>query len=891
MSNDEFVEKILKDRYYLPGESSWDDIAKRVSMAIGDNTKQRMQFFDMIQKREFIPNSPCLFNAGTSNPLMSACFAIGIDDSMESIFNAVKMGAQLMKAGAGVGYDFSTIRPIGAPVGSTSGIASGVISFMKNFDVMIEVVKQAGRRRGAAIGILRIDHPEIREFISCKDEEGKFSNFNISVMITDDFITAVKNNETFDLKFNGKIYETVNARELFHSLAMHTHKTGEPGYLFYDHINDANPNKHLGDITATNPCVTGDTLILTSTGYIPIVDLVGKQVDVWNGFEWSSVTPALTGTDQEIYEVTFSNGARLRCTEYHRFPCIDGEKQLSQCEIGDKLIKYELPVIEGVRDLDYAYENGFYAGDGHSDRSHFIAITNIQKLNAREDVYCMTEEKRHQFIANGILTMNCGEIPIFVDPKTNGGESCNLGSIDVSKFLAPNKTIDYQRLRECVQLGVRFLNNVMDKNAYPFQSIADLTLQTRKIGLGIMGFADLLIKQGISYGSKESVSVALSLMEFINTTAIEESMKIAAESGHSYPAWEGSDWQKRGIEIANSVVTCQAPTGSISIFANCSSGIEPNFSYVYNRSTWSSGEKRTTTLRHPLFDTHLQTLYEPDEIDQITQWVFNHGSLAGCPVASAETKRLFITAKDLSLTQHIDIQAAFQKHVGNSISKTCNCPSHTTVEEVEGAIMYAWESGLKGLTIYREGSRNDVVLSVNTEIKNNGTIDNPVVTKILNGNGRILPKTPRDMFGMVAKRNSGCGKLYVVVGEAFDNPHTIVLKNKGGCSAMTQALGELTALALRWGIPKWDLTKILCGIRCDVAKHNKNSDGASCAAILGDILRDAFPEEEMPSKHEGNQTPPAPRIVSQNKCPECKRELTRSDGCITCQYCGWSKCL
>lgn len=737
---DPIVESILKERYYQPGESSWNDIAKRVADFIGNDAAQRDKFYQIIKDTEFIPNSPCLMNAGTKDALMSACFSIGIDDDLSSIFDAVKCGALLMKAGAGVGYDFSTLRPKDASIRNGQGTASGVVSFMRVFNSMIGEVKSGFKRRGAAIAILRCDHPEIYDFISCKDVEGEFSNFNISVMLTKDFMDAVKQNKSWELKFNNTVYKTVNAKELFNQMVKHTHGTGEPGYLHYENINNTNPNRHLGDITSCNPC---------------------------------------------------------------------------------------------------------------------------------------------------------GEIPILVDPKTNGGESCNLGSIDVSKFYN-NGVFDWNHLKEVVNLGVNFLNNVMDKNHYPFESIKKMTLATRKIGLGVMGVADLLIKEGLEYGSQEACNYCEKLMKFINDAAIDESIKLAKIHG-PFPAWKGSEWEKRGIQIRNSVLTCQAPTGTVSLFANCSSGIEPNFGWIYKRSTWVDGEKKTYDMIHPLFKEYIN-INHIAYTEDILSYALLNGTLKGCPNINWHKIPVLCVAKDISWKGHCDMQIAFQKYTGNSISKTQNLPNNTTVEQVSDILFYAFENGCKGLTIYREGSRNDVVLETNASKKSDELvklveINNPVKYKLVTANGRILPKTPRCMPATLIKKNSGCGKMMIAIGEAFDSPHSVTIVNKGGCDAMTQALAELTALGLRWGIPGTDIVKTLKGIKCSAALRNPISDGKSCPDILGKVIDELYEFDLLPNKTESISTSQKSVTKQSNiTCPECGELLSFIEGCRSCSHCGFSKC-
>lgn len=707
----EIIEEVLKARYYQPNEKSWNDVCARVANFVGNNDLERKEFFEVMCKTEFIPNSPTLFNAGTPYPLMSACFAIGIDDSMESIFEGVKKSAILFKLGAGVGYNFSRIRPIGSKVGTTQGAASGVLSFMRVYNEAIDVIKQAGRRRGAAIAVLNVDHPEIENFINSKVKEGVFSNFNISVMLTDEFLQAVEKNQEFELKFNNTVYKKVNARELFKKMISATWKLGEPGYLFFDTINRENPNLHLGYIENVNPC---------------------------------------------------------------------------------------------------------------------------------------------------------GEICILTDPKTGGGESCNLGSIDVSKFVTSDKEFDFKRLERVVRIGVRFLNNIIDKNRYPFEEIEVMTKNTRKIGLGCMGFADALIKMDIPYDSAKAIEVGEKLMEFINRIAIDESRNLVASRG-CYPAWKGSKWDKMNIQILNSTLTCNAPTGTISIFAECSSGIEPNFSYVMERKN-TVGKK--FFLIHPIFSQELKKVCRNDEeYNNIIDECFKKGSIQHIKTLPEWFKSIFKTSLDIDWKTHVKMQAAFQKHTGNSISKTCNFRNDATENDIENAILLAWKSGCKGITIYRQGSREEEVLALKKEAEKKPDY-----------------KRPTELFGVTYKKRSGCGKLFVTVNERRGKPYEVFINSEGGCTAFSSALGRVISLALRNGTPVRDLIKQLSRVKCSNAMRNKQSDGNSCADIVSKCITESIPDFDD-EKFKTEQ-----KWIS--NCPECGAVLEFGEGCNrgTCKVCGWSGC-
>ena len=699
IQNDEIVESILKERYYQPGETKWDDIARRVAHHIAKSKSDEKDYYEVISQKQLIPNSPCLMNAGTKQGgSLSACFSVPVGDSIDEIFDAVKACAKIHKQGGGTGISLSAIRPNGSEVKGTGHCASGPVSFMHVFNEATETIKQGGKRRGANMGHLNVDHPDIIEFIKCKEVEGELSNFNISVNVTDEFMKNLddpKNKEIFNLIVHGNWLN------------------GEPGIIFIDTAEKDNACPHLGKLTETNPCA--------ETRLLP----------------W---------------------------------------------------------------------------------------------------------------------------------------ESCNLASINLMKCF-DSDGFDWKLFDTLIRIGVRFLDDMIDKNQYPLSQIREATLATRKIGLGVMGFADLLIGLGYVYGSEESLKFTDELFEFMREVADAESINIAKVKG-TYPA--AKDDNRR-----NAAVLSIAPTGSISLFAGVSSGIEPNFGWVYKRSTWVDGEKKTYTMIHPLFEEAIKNhAWKDSIIERATNngTVHSSGSFSGMEA--------FVVANDIPVNEHIKMQAAIQKHVDQAISKTINCPSKTTEEEIASLIKLAWESGCKGLTIYREGSRDNVVIESNKtqELK----LVNPVESLIANGNGRILPKTPRDMLGIMAKRTSGCGKLYIAIGESDSEPHTVLIKNKGGCTAMTQTIAELTAAMLRWKVPRWELLRILNGIKCESCLKNPDADGRSCADIIGNVLRDNFPYEEIPDKHAGETK--KPKKSSTIPCPECGESLVMESGCRTCKACGWTKC-
>jgi len=863
---DDIVENILKERYYQPGETCWEDIAKRVGNFIGDGKEERETFVELIQKKYIIPASPFLMNAGTNTPQLFSCFVLPIEDNIGSIFKFYADAATVFKFSGGVGASWSALRPKGAPL-SGGGVTSGVLSFLNIYNELIETVSQGGKKKGASICLLDIEHPECKYFIRSKLIEGRFKNFNISPVVTDEFMNRVMNAEQ-------------TATELFDLVVDCTYNSSEPGLLFIDTINKDCSTPDLGDYEAVNPCINGHTCIVikedAKINVVLIKDVVDKEITIWNGFEWSKVTPKITGYNKQMANVTIRSRqdgwvttSSVRCTLNHHWVMEDG-KRLKTTELKPSFELRSWLSPTDPRSVIYGTVENVEIVDGDID----------------EVVYCLEEPKSHSFVANGILTGNCGERPLF--PY----ESCCLTAIVVPKFIVDGK-VDYINLADVVRETVRFLDNSMDKNYYPIPEIREATLKTRRLGAYITGFADALIMMGIRYGSIESIKFIDDVWGFINEIAWHESVHLGIEKG-VFPAYYTRDPEIVPDDARNAAVTCLAPSGTTSIFAGVNWGIEPVYSFAQRRSEGAGQGFQVFYLFEEMLDK-----YYPDKKSKIIDHCAKYGTIQDIPYITDEIKNVFVTAHDLTYKDHIDVQAAFQKHCRDgSISKTISLPKTATKDDIRNAYIYAWESGCKGVTFYREGTRKGVYQLDQEENDQVIEIKNPVKYKLVtNPTGRILPKTPREVPSITYKRNTGCGKMMISIGEVNGRPHTIIIKNKGGCDAMTQALSELTSLNERYEVPQWNINKVLMGIRCSAAMKNPNSDGKSCAEILGRILNDFYPHEDEPPKDD--EEPPkatSPTITidyiesSPLKCPKCGETLIMAEGCMTCKNCSYSKC-
>lgn len=709
------AETVLARRYYLKDVDgnpieTWETLCHRVADAVASVDKNsdhvgrlRDEFFNMIYRMDFLPNSPCLMNAGTDLGQLSACFVLPVEDSMDGIFSAIRNGALVHKTGGGTGYSFSRLRSKNASVRSTQGVASGPLSFAAVFDAATETIKQGGKRRGANMGVLRIDHPDIMDFISAKQDQSKFNNFNFSVAITDAFMQAVQNDGDYDLiePSTREVTATLNARAVFDKIVDLAWHNGEPGVLFIDAANKANMTPQLGEFEATNPC----------------------------GEQW--------------------------------------------------LLPYE---------------------------------------------------------------------------------SCNLGSINLANFVRKGE-VDYKRLKSVARTATDFLDNVIDCNRFPIPEIAEMTLKTRKIGMGIMGLHDMLIQLAIPYGSEEGRQLAAKVMQFIRDTAEERSIELAREKG-AFPAYDPAvnSYPAR----RNAALTSIQPTGTVSMIADCASGCEPYYSIVMVKHVMD-GDRLILVNKNFEQVAKSEGFYSEELMSKVAE----SGTVIGHPEIPEKWQEVFRTAQDITPQDHIRMQGILQSSgVDSSISKTINLPNSATREDVRLSYITGYQLGCKGLTVYRDGSRDSQVLNMKESARGEETA-------VVSTSGQIKRNLPDILDAKRYKvKDQEQKSVYIIV--CFDEnekpmevfakfpfDNRVDLKDK---STMWTTTCRLVSLALRFNVPMDEIIKQL-----DRSSGHMLDLPAQLSKLFKSFLA-------------GTQQGFA------SICPECTGKLVFEEGCETCRSCGYSKC-
>ena len=1133
----------LADKFYGKSEKEVEELEKA--------------FYRIISELEFMPNSPCLMNAGKESGQLSACFVLPIEDSMESIFESLKATSLIHKSGGGTGFSFSRLRPKNAVVRTTGGIASGPVSFMKVYDAATEAVKQGGSRRGANMGILRVDHPDILEFITCKENDKHITNFNISVAITDDFMTKLEKGEEYDL-IDPRTQNTVkrlNTKEVFDLIVKQAHKNGEPGVIFIDRMNEFNPTPKLGKYESTNPCVAGDTLIATEKGLMKIRDiansfssgglLIYTDESVLDScylereeavatmtkrtLYLHKISQAFCSGIKPVYKLATKSGYELNATAEHKIMTTDGwvemcslkvgyHKVLLQSERGGFNINSRLPFevenefkgangrirklnlpdrwskelgqlagwivgdgwlrddehccvalsfgsddkelidyfknilnfYNGVPVNEYRRKNGVYylsynskyivdffkkigimpwqkaeekevpytiftatedtvigflqglfssdgtVRDNPKSNSSWLALTsksrkllqqvqllllnlgiksrifdrsrppreglfnyvtkdgmlksyssdgllyelgifaesrqrfremigfiNTKKIERLEEirfkgfreqvfddlivsienigereVFDLTEPMTHSMIANGMVIHQCGEQVLL--PY----ESCDLGSINLAlmyKKVGTRHEIDWDKLREVTNLAVHFLDNLIDVNKFPLPQIEKATKLTRKIGLGVMGWASLLIRLNIPYNSEQAVALAEKVMSFILTEASKESLELGKAKG-TFPAFKGSIYDKKEnpTRMRNATLTTIAPTGTISIIAGpCSSGIEPLFAISYYRNVMDNDKLVEVD---PLFEEIAKErgFYSRELMEKIAEY----SSIQDIKEIPEDVKRVFVTSHDISPEWHVRMQAAFQKYVHNATSKTINFPNEAKVEDVRKSYLLAYELGCKGITIYRDKSREEQVLNIGAPTQKEEQKPQEVKKE-------IAPRPrPEVIIGTTTKVATGCGNLYVTINvDEEGNPFELFTQmgKAGGCAAsQLEAIGRLVSLGFRSGIEVKSIIEQLRNIRCPSPSWEKGQRIFSFADAIARVierrlvnsqpLRAPLETQPVAMKHsrEDEHIAPAfyltPHADIVGVCPDCGGALRHEEGCVKCHACGFSKC-
>jgi ribonucleoside-diphosphate reductase alpha chain len=764
---------VLEKRYLNKDENgklieTVDDMFLRVAKAITEAETVtedirkviEKEFYSIMSNLEFLPNSPTLMNAGLDVGTLSACYVLPLNDSMEEIFDSIKNSSLIQKGGGGVGISFSKIRPKGSVVASTNGVSSGPISFLKVFNSATEAVKQGGRRRGACMGMLSVTHPDIMEFISCKEDNSDITNFNLSVSITEDFMHNVENDNLYHL-INPKTQEVIipplRARDVFDKIVDMAWKNGEPGIIFIDRMNKYNPTPEIGEYETTNPC--GEQILLP----------------------WES------------------------------------------CNLGS------------------------------------INLT------------LMTKNVEKSTVLDAIL----GE---------DRWETCI--------------EIDWEKLERVTRLAVRFLDNVITVNKYILPEIKEMTEGTRKIGLGVMGWADLLYTLNIPYDSEEAINLAETIMRFIQKTAWDMSRELAKDRG-VFPFWDKSIFKEVDDKVRNATTTTIAPTGTLSIIANVSSGIEPVFAIAYIRNVMDNTELLEV---NPVFEkvARERGFYS----ESLMRRVAEEGTLKHIDEIPEDIKKVFVTSHDISPEWHVRTQAIFQSYVDNAVSKTVNLSNSATKEDVREVFLLANKLGCKGVTLYRDGSRDFQVLNIK-EVK--GKEIQTQTQPLEETHCKVSPRERPDITtGFTEKVKIGCGNLYITVNsdssgicEVFSNTG-----RAGGCASQSEATSRLVSISLRAGIKPEAIIEQLKGIRCPSTTRQKGLKVTSCPDAIGRLIEKVVnlgnnANINSLQQIEGTKTKKEKKLKKEEKeipnttcdtCPECNKRLEHEGGCVTCRNCGFSKC-
>lgn len=892
--------KVLTKRYLRKDENgepaeTIEEMFWRVASHIAlaeDVTAQEYyspMFYNLLTELRFFPNSPTFTGAGTPLGQLAACFVLPIADDMgkhpDGIFQTLRNAVLIQQSGGGNGFAFSRVRPKGALVKASMGQATGPIGFLQVYDKAFGVVQQGGTRRCANMGVLRVDHPDIEEFILCKAKEGELANFNISVGITDEFMKAVESDGNFDLRFDGKVYKTVRAKDLFAEIVKYAHKNGEPGVLFLDAANRQNPLPHLYELEATNPCVTGDTLIHTTSGLKTAKELYDSDelLDViidgrFGKGKTAKATRVYWTGYKAIFALKTKEGHLLRATYDHSIMTPDGWVELGKLNGGDII-----HVLDGLATVESITANGF------------------------ESVYDLTEPLTNSFIANGIVVHNCGE------QYLAGYENCCLGSINLATHIRDDGELDWLLLEQTIKESTHFLDNVVTMNNYvpAIPQLREAAMKSRRIGLGIMGLADAMYAAGIRYGSNQGQEYAANVMEFVRYHCMKTSVELARHRG-SFDALEGSIYDPSNFRfsvpestigygdewteliesikthgIRNSCQTTIAPTGTIATVAGCEGyGCEPVFALAYIRHVNDNGKDLELTYTSPLFEKALAKAGLDEATHKlIIDQVLETGTCQGIAELPEWIRNTFVVSSDITAEEHVKMQASLQKWVDNSISKTCNFPEGATKEDVANAYMMAWKLGCKGLTVYVTGSRNAVVLETKSTKDAKVAVAETVKP--------VMKERPKVLKGETHRVQTPLGNSYVTInsdgnGDVFE---VFAQTSKAGSetAAVSEAIGRLISYVLRLPSPlstKERLQEVINQL-IGIGSGRPMGFGANRVASLPDGVA-----QVLQAYLNGTEVA---QVESKKPlgdiCPSCgEAQFVNEEGCRKCYSCAYSEC-
>lgn len=945
--DNEIPQNIIKKKYMHDDElkiveqegfdAGFNAFIKRVSSIF--STKELQDFMaESIIDGTFLPAGRTLYAAGCKGKFRattSNCYILpSPKDNIESIFDVGKEMARIFSLGGGAGINLSNLRPKGAKVNNSAKTSSGAVSFMDVYNVIGEVIGNNGRRAAILIS-LNCDHPDIEEFLTIKQNNDKIQGANISICFTDDFMTSVISNENFELHFkneeNGEeVKKEINARDFFRKFCEAQYDWGEPGALFIDNVRECNLlsgypiNEYR--IDTTNPCVTGDTLILTKKGYKPIEELAGKEVEVWNGYEWSKVTPKVTGHNQKTLKIKFSNGATVQCTPYHKWVLRDiGRVEAKDLKVGDVLDWYKHPVFNNDRDFivtAYACPK--------------VNIVSIDEAEVVDTVYCMNEPKNHTFIANGVLTGNCGE---FAGSEYN---ACNLGSINLYNFVDNPYTdmarFDVERFCDTVKNAVTALDEILDYgyDLQPLDKNRKCIDDWRSIGLGIFGMADMFVAMGIKYGSQESIELITLIMRNMQTTAYVTSAKLGEEKG-SFGKFDKGKFNNSAMvydiqhrltaktanklsqNMRNGTLLSIAPTGSISMLFRESGGVEPYYQVSYDRTTHVL-EKEGKSFHINMLAVENLLKFRGYNLNELT---------------AEQIKEKFpyvVDTYDIDPKDRVDLQSVMQSYVDNAISSTINLKESATVDDIFNLYLQAWSNGCKGITIFRDNCKRINILGTdhgvkradveNKEVENSlpkvEIIKEPVTVadmqaRQLDNLEPVKRNGVKSLWGRTFVYHTACVRnFYVTVNVKDNHIFEVFVGAETGCQANISTIARLTSYALRLGGKALAIADELSNANCPACSYLMRSGrkdiSKSCASCIASAIRDIYKDlqenktalEDAKNTFEKALTEETQKAIhgvkedihnGKMKCPECGEYTLIPDGkCAYCNNCGYSKC-